>query len=167
MGTGSDVLPLGYNVRKLISIAENGQVVFDGNDNIYDYVLSDNGLYVKVASTEDILEGSPLRIPTGSSDTHYNVYYGSQFGGDYVYTVVAEVGYPVVPTDIKTCVKRMINELACGTPNYLQRYIVKYETDEYRTDFDRRAFAGTGDLLVDQTLKRYWGRTIFNNIGVL
>ena len=72
-----------------------------------------------------------------------------------------------MPSDIKTITKRMINELACGTPNYLQKYVVKYETAEFRTDFDRRAFSGTGDLIVDQTLKRYWGKTLFYNIGVL
>lgn len=167
MGTGSDVLPLGYPVRKILEIKENGEVVYDGQDNIYDYVLSDNMLYLKVASDSDIVEGSPIKIPTGSSDSFPNIYFGVQFGGDYVYTVTAELGYPVVPIDIQTIMKRMINELACGTPNYLQKYIVKYETAEYRTDFDRRAFAGTGDLIVDHTLKRYWGKTLFHNIGVL
>jgi hypothetical protein len=167
MGTGSDVLPLGHPVRKLIEIKENGEVVFDGTDNTYDYVLSDNGLYIKVASTEDIMEGSPIKVPTGSSDTYTNMYWGIQFGNDYVYTVTAECGWPVVPTDIQTITKRMVKELACGTPNYLQKYVVKYETDEFRTDFDRRAFSGTGDLIVDQTLKRYWGQTLFHNVGVL
>ena len=167
MGTGSDVLPIGYNIRKLIEVSENGEVVYDGNDNTYEYVISDNGLYIKVASTEDIIEGSPIKIPTGSSDSYGNFYWGVQFGNDYQYTVTAECGYPVVPTDIKTITKRMIKELACGTPNYLQKYVVKYETAEFRTDFDKRAFDGTGDLIVDQTLKRYWGRTLFHNIGVL
>lgn len=167
MGTGADVLPLGYLVRKVLEVKENGAVVYDGDDNTYEYVLSDNGLYLRVASTEDIIEGSPIKIPTGRSDTYGNPFWGVQFGQDYVYTVTAETGFPVVPSDIKTCMKRMINELACGTPNYLQKYVVKYETAEYRTDFDRRAFAGTGDLLIDQTLKRYWGKTLFYNIGVL
>jgi len=167
MGTGSDVLPLGYPVRKLLSVAENGEPVFDGTDNFYEYVLSDNYLYMRVASTEDIIEGSPVVIPTGRSDTWGNPTWGVQFGGDYVYTITAEVGYPVVPLDIQTITKRMIEQLACKTPNYLQKYIVKYETKEYRVDFDKRAFDGTGDLLVDQTLRRYWGRTIFSNIGVL
>ena len=167
MGTGSDVLPLGYPAKKLLEVKENGEVVYDGVDNTYDYVISDNGLYVKTASTEDMIEGSPIKVPTGSSDTYGNIYWGVQFGNDYVYTVTAECGWKVVPSDIKTITKRMINELACGTPNYLQKYVVKYETDEFRTDFDRRAFSGTGDLIVDQTLKRYWGKTLFYNIGVL
>lgn len=170
MGTGSDVLPLGYPVKKLIEVKENGSVVFngtDGVDNEYDYVISDNGLYLKVPTMEDIIEGSPIKVPTGSSDTYGSVYWGVQFGNDYVYTVTAECGWPIVPTDIKTITKRMINELACGTPNYLQKYVVKYETDEFRTDFDKRAFSGTGDLIVDQTLKRYWGNTLFHNVGVL
>lgn len=167
MGPGSDVLPLGYPAKKLLEVKENGEVVYDGVDNTYDYVISDNGLYVKTASTEDMIEGSPIKVPTGSSDTYGNIYWGVQFGNDYVYTVTAECGWRVVPSDIKTITKRMINELACGTPNYLQKYVVKYETAEFRTDFDRRAFSGTGDLIVDQTLKRYWGKTLFYNIGVL
>lgn len=167
MGTGSDVLPLGYPVRKLLTVSENGESVYDGVDNTYDYVLSDNSLYMKVASTEDIIEGSPIKVPIGHSDTYTNMYYGLQFGSDYVYTITAEVGYPVVPSDIQTCMKRMIDQLACGTPNYLQKYVIKYETAEFRTDFDRRAFAGTGDLLVDQTLKRYWSKNLFHTVGVL
>lgn len=167
MGTGSDVLPLGYPIRKILTVNENGEAVYDGNDNAYEYVLSDNSLYMKVASSEDIIEGSPIKIPTGSSDTFTNMYYGVQFGPDYVYTITAEVGYPVVPSDIQACVKRMIDQLACGTPNYLQKYVIKYETAEFRTDFDRRAFAGTGDLLVDQTLKRYWSKNLFHTVGVL
>lgn len=167
MGTGADVLPMGYNARKLLEVRENGEVVYDGNENTYEYVLSDNGMYMRAASTEDIIEGSPIRVPTGSSDSYGGMYWGVQFGNDYSYTVVAECGYPVVPNDIKTVTKRMVKELACGSPNYLQKYVVKYETAEFRTDFDRRAFNGTGDLLVDQTLSRYWGRNLFYNIGVL
>lgn len=167
MGTGSDVLPIGYPVRKLLEIKENSEVVYDGVDNVYDYVLSDNQLYVRVASTEDIIEGSPLKVPTASSDTFPNIYYGVQFGNDYIYTITAECGWPVVPSDIKTIMKRMINELACGTPNYLQKYVVRYQTSEFSAQFDTSAFAGTGDLLVDQTLRRYWSKTLFYNIGVL
>lgn len=167
MGTGSDVLPLGYPARKLLTIKENGELVYDGVDNMYDYVISDNGLYIRLSTAEDIIEGSPIKVPTGASDSFYNLAWGVQFGQDYVYTVTAECGWPVVPSDIKMVMKRMINELACGTPNYLQKYVVKYETSEFRTDFDRRAFSGTGDLIVDQTLKRYWGKTLFYNIGVL
>ncbi len=167
MGTGSDVLPLGYPVKKLLSVTENGTPVYDGVDDVYDYVISDNGLYIKVASAEDMIEGSPIKVPTGASDTYGGAYWGVQFGSDYVYSITAECGWKVVPSDIKTITKRMIKELSCGTPNYLQKYVVKYETAEFRTDFDRRAFAGTGDLIVDQTLKRYWGKTLFYHIGVL
>lgn len=167
MGTGTDVLPLGYPIKKLLSVQENGYEVYSDQDSIYDYVISDNGLYIKAAAPGDISEGGVLVVPTGSSDTYGTRSYGAQFGYDYSYMIVAESGYRMVPEDVKTIARRMIDGLACGTANYLQRYIVKYETDEYRVDFDRRAFVGTGDLVVDQTLKRYWRKTLFRNVATL
>ncbi len=167
VSSGTDMLMFGYPVRKLIEVEENGEVVYSDSVDVYGYTLSRDGQYLTVSDAEDISEGRPLAIPTGHSDTFANYGWGVQFGDGSTYVITAEVGYPFVPSDIKQCATRIIDQLACGVPNYAQQYLKKYETDEFRIDLDPKAFSGTGDAVIDKILYRHWSRNLFHNIGVL
>lgn len=171
-GTGTDKLVVGHRVNKLLSLTENNVLVYEieGTDNLQEYTLTSdkNAIVVFQDGVEDNrLEGRPVTLPTGGSDSYNPGYRSPAFPNGYDYTVQVETGWPMVPQDIQEAAALIIEDMACGAPNYWSKYVREYETKDYRVDFHRPAFAGTGNVIVDQILHRYLGETLYNNIRVL
>lgn len=152
-GMGSDTLPLGMRVNKVLSVTENKVVTYDSNevDNIAEYELTTSGTSLAMVTSID----SPLFGDSTPFPRYYN------------YVVTVENGWPAVPQDIKEATTLLIEDMASGIPNYWSKYVRNYQTNDFKVDFQRMMFDGTGNLLVDQILLRYQGDTIFNNIRVL
>ena len=171
-GTGTDKLVVGHRVNKLLSLTENNVLVYEieGADNLQEYTLTSdkNSVIVFQDGVEDNrLEGRPVTLPTGGSDSYVPGYRSPAFPNGYDYTVQVETGWPMVPQDIKEAATLIVEDMACGAPNYWSKYVREYETKDYRVDFHRPSFAGTGNVIVDQILHRYIGETLYNNIRVL
>ncbi len=171
-GTGTDKLVVGHRVNKLLSLTENNVLVYEieGADNLQEYTLTSdkNSVIVFQDGVEDNrLEGRPVTLPTGGSDSYVPGYRSPAFPNGYDYTVQVETGWPMVPQDIKEAATLIVEDMACGAPNYWSKYVREYETKDYRVDFHRPSFAGTGNVIVDQILHRYLGETLYNNIRVL
>ena len=74
-------------------------------------------------------------------------------GTDYI--ILLETGYKVVPYDIQDATKMLINDIKCGKLDYYKRYVTSYNTDQFRIQFDKTMFNGTGNFLVDKILEKY------------
>ncbi len=168
-GTGTDKLVIGNRVNKLLSLIENNVLLYElDGTNLAEYTLNSDKTAILLYSEveNDLLDGRPSAGRAGSDS--YDI--GGRtpiFPNGFNYTVYVEYGWPMVPQDIKEATELIIEDMACGAPNYWSKYVREYETKDYRVDFHRPMFAGTGNVIVDQTLSRYLGETLYNNIRVL
>jgi hypothetical protein len=171
-GVGSDSLFIGSRVCKLLKVIENNVLMYevDGTNNVANYTMSTNlqSLIIDNSGQEvNEFEGG-LLITGAQSDSYDNPGIRSvAFPNGYDYTVQIESGWPSVPGDIQEVSEIIVEDLACDSPNYIQRYIREYETKDFRADFQRSAFAGTGILVVDQVLQKYWEQNLYNNIRMI
>lgn len=171
-GVGADKLPVGHRVNKLLEVVENNVLVYEigGTDNICDYGLTTDKTSIIVSQVDenDLQDSRPVSPVIAGSDSYDNpALRAVTFPNGYNYRVYVETGWPMVPQDIKEATQLIIEDMACGSPNYWSKYVREYETKDYRVDFHRPSFAGTGNLLVDQILHRYIGETLYDNIRVL
>ena len=79
--------------------------------------------------------------------------------------LLLETGYKVVPIDIQDATKLLVEDIRCGNLDYYKRYIGSYNTDQFRIQFDKAVFEGTGNLIVDKILDKY--RKPIEFVGVL
>lgn len=171
-GDGSDRLPVGHRVNKLLRLVENNVVMYeqDGESNAAEYTLTSDHSSIILFKDEEsnMLEGHYSPPGLASSDSFGWPYNRAvAFPSGYDYEVTFEAGWPMVPQDIKEATTLIIEDMACGEPNYWSKYVREYETKDYRVDFHRSMFAGTGNVIVDQILQRYFGDTLYNNIRIL
>lgn len=170
-GLGSDLLPLGWRACKLLKVVENNVLMYElgSSSNIAQYAFTPNMQALVVNSSEEVnLSEGSLTVTTAGSDSYDNPNYRSvAFPNGYDYSVEIESGWPSVPGDVQEVTKILIEDLACDAPNYIQKYVREYETKDFRADFQRSAFAGTGNLVVDQILQKYWGQNLYNNARVI
>lgn len=171
-GTGTDKLMIGNRVNKLLSVIENNVLLYelDGTDNIAEFTMnSDKNAVIAFRNGEEdnLIDGYPVNGVIAATDYYDNDVRLAVFPDGYNYTVRVENGWPMVPQDIKEATQLIIEDIACGAPNYWSKYVREYETKDYRVDFHRPSFAGTGNVIVDQILHRYLGETLYNNIRVL
>ena len=182
VGQGTDYMPLWEKAYKILKVYENAELVYDV-DNEYGPAL-DNWNYLitkdKTAITKDPVsavdamnrsERKPARMALAASDSIFmfdtedsgntlTVQPGVVFGEGMDYIFLLETGYKVVPIDIQDATIMLINDIKCGKLDYYKRYVSNYSTDQYRLQFDKGLFEGTGNLLVDKILDRY-----ITNIG--
>ena len=103
---------------------------------------------------------------TYESWTDHKSYYGGSFGygNDYLFDV--EVGYRAVPSDIALATNMLIDGGQCSD-EYLNKWIIEYDTDQYRIKYDKSAFTGTGNRGVDMILAKYTNTGGRIGVGVL
>jgi hypothetical protein len=153
VGLGADYIPLWIDAKKILAVYENNVLVTDRTFEI----TKD-----KTAITETVVDGvnrneqAPLIIPLASSDIiDANLPPLKGFPNGYDYRFILESGYPAVPSDIARAATLLIDDIKCGRIDYYQRYITSYNTDQFRLQFDKRMFEGTGNIVVDKILSKY------------
>lgn len=160
-GLGLDYLPIWVDAKKILKVYENNVLVFDAESPETSrtlYRISDD----KTAIMEDYVgifnrrEGAPQELPASPSDYIDLAYFGSRgFPHTYDYRVVLEHGVYSVPSDIARATLLLIEDIECGKLEYYKRYVSAYNTDQFRIQFDRQSFEGTGNLIVDKILSKY------------
>lgn len=171
-GTGTDKLVIGNRVNKLLSVAENNVLLYeiDGTDNVFEFTMNTDKTAIiafRDGEIDNLIDGRPPYAVTAGTDSYAYQFRSAVFPNGYNYTVTVENGWPMVPQDIKEATELIMEDMACGQPNYWSKYVRMYETKDFKVDFQRSMFAGTGNIIVDQTLNRYLGDTLYNNIRVL
>ena len=160
-GLGADYLPLWVDAKKILQVYENNVLVYDAS-NPTDYVRNFEITKDKTAITQTYTgelnrsESADLILPAGSTDyldLNFGIWGG--FPKTYDYRIVVESGYTSVPSDIARAVSLLITDIECGQLDYYKRYVTAYNTDQYKLQFDKRSFEGTGNILVDKILSKY------------
>jgi len=151
-GTGSDYLPVWDDVKKVLEVYENNKLVTDREFE----VTSDKTAIVE-KSTDNInrAESAPLVLPAASSDSLDPQFIYRGFGKTWDYRIVVEHGYTAVPSDIVRATEMLIHDIECGKLDYYKRFISSYNTDQYRIQFDKGLFEGTGNIIIDKILSKY------------
>jgi len=177
VGQGNDYLPLWKKTHKLLKVYENAELVYDidAEDGPalveYTFLITKD----KTAITKDPLENVDSinraerrysRIPVGVSDSMslfdtedsgntQTIVPGVAFSEGADYIILAETGYKVVPYDIQDATLMLIDDIKCGRLDYYKRYVKNYSTDQFKIEYDKILFQGTGNILVDKILDKY------------
>jgi hypothetical protein len=161
-GTGADYLPIWDDVKKVLAVHENNKLV---EDREYEVSSDKTAIIEKSFDNINRAESAPLVLPAAASDylDPQFIYRGFGIGWDYLITV--EYGYTAVPSDIVRATEMLVHDLECGKLDYYKRFISSYNTDQYRIQFDKGLFEGTGNIIVDKILSKY-AKSI-TKIGVL
>jgi hypothetical protein len=177
VGEGTDYLPLWDIGYKVLQVYENGDLVYDidqedpslGNGFVYGITQDRSAIYkefVPAVNNFNRAEKRPRKLPKGNSDSYrasipidsaHTVLYDQPIlfpeGWDYI--VIYEAGYKVIPHDVEDACMRLINDIKCGNLDYAKRFITGYQTDQFNIRFDTSLFAGTGNGFVDKILQKY------------
>ena len=151
-GTGSDYLPIWDDVKKVLSVYENNKLVTDR-----EYEVTSDKTAIVEKSTDNInrAESAPLVLPAASSDSLDPQFVYRGFGKTWDYRITVEYGYSSVPSDIVKATEMLIHDIECGKLDYYKRFVTSYNTDQYRIQFDKSLFEGTGNIIVDKILSKY------------
>ncbi len=159
-GLGNDYFPIWENVQKVLKVYENNILVWDiDNPDDYEisYILSDDKTAIVQGWTTAVNrdESTTIKIPGAYTDYVDLDYAYRGFPSGWDYTILVSVGYDAVPSDIKRATELLVDDIDCGKLDYYKRYITTYNTDQFRLQFDKSVFDGTGNLLVDKILSKY------------
>lgn len=177
VGQGTDYIPLWVRPYKILKVYENAELVYDVDNTDgpalgdWNYIITkDKTSIIKdpVASVDAMnrSERKRARLPLAASDSIFmfdtedsgntlTVQPGVTFDEGIDYIFLLEIGYRVVPIDIQDATKILINDIKCGKLDYYKRYVSSYSTDQFKLQFDKGIFEGTGNILVDKILDKY------------
>lgn len=89
----------------------------------------------------------------------------AMFPSGWDYVVIVDIGWPIIPQDIKQATSLIINDLKCNNIPYINSYIKSYKSDQFTLQFDEGVFKDTGNRIADKILSAYV-RPIYR-LGVL
>ena len=161
-GTGSDYLPIWDDVKKVLEVYENNKLV---EDRQYEVTSDKTAIVEKSTDNINRAESAPLVLPAASSDSLDPQFVYRGFGKTWDYRITVEYGYTAVPSDIVRATEMLVHDIECGKLDYYKRFISSYNTDQFRIQFDKGLFEGTGNIIVDKILSKY--RKSITSIGVL
>jgi hypothetical protein len=161
-GSGSDFLPIWDDVKKILSVHENNVLI---EDRQYEVSSDKTAIVEKSVDNINRAESAPLVLPAASSDSLDPQFVYRGFGRGWDYLIAVEYGYTTVPSDIVRATEMLVHDIECGKLDYYKRFISSYNTDQYRIQFDKGLFEGTGNIIVDKILSKY-AKSI-TKIGVL
>lgn len=170
VGLGSDYFPVWEDLNKVLKVYENNELVFDIDDPTvgeYQYVVTlDNSSIQRVEPDRyNRSEAKPITLPVSPGNIAFYGYRGVAFPVGFDYTLILDVGHKAVPPDIEYATKLLIEDLKCGKLDYYKRYVTSYNTDQFRIQFDKTLFDGTGNMIVDKILDKY--KKSITKIGIL
>lgn len=169
-GLGLDYIPLWVNAKKILKVYENNMLVYDIDDienSTFQFEITSDGSAIRTVYPDAINrnESKPVFYPGSPTDYLEFMFSDRGFPKGWDYIIELEVGYNKVPSDIVRATELLVHDIDCGKLDYYKRYIGSYNTDQFRIQFDKAVFQGTGNLLVDKILDKY--RKPIEFVGVL
>ncbi len=160
VGQGTDYFPLWNDTNKVLKVYENNVLVYDVDTpelNEYEYIITlDNSAVQRVISERyNRLEQAPPNLLSARGDLGYYGFESVGFPAGYDYTFILDIGYKTIPSDVEYATELLMEDIKCGKLDYYKRYVTAYNTDQFRIQFDKALFNGTGNLLVDKILDKY------------
>jgi hypothetical protein len=160
-GEGTDYFSIWEDFNRVLKVYENNVLVYDidtPEDNIFDFSITlDNSAvqHVRTDSYNRIEQGPVYVAPAFGDLANIGSFRFVDFPKGYDYTFILDVGYKTIPPDVEVAVKYLIEDIKCGKLDYYKRYVTGYNTDQFRIQFDKAIFEGTGNLVVDKILDKY------------
>lgn len=152
VGLGADYIPVWEDAKKVLAVYENNVLVTDREFKI---TADKSAVYEVFNDAINRDESAYIMIPSAASDMVDIDFSYRGFPKSWDYKIVLEVGYVDVPADIVRATELLINDIDCGKLDYYKRYVSAYNTDQFRIQFDKGVFEGTGNLIVDKILSKY------------
>lgn len=170
VGLGTDYFPVWEDLNKVLKVYENNLLVYDveaPDDYEFTYVVTlDNSSIMRIETEQyNRSESRPIMLPVSPGNIAFYGYPGVAFPQGYDYTLVLDIGYKAVPPDIEYATKLLIEDLKCGKLDYYKRYVTSYNTDQFKIQFDKTIFDGTGNMIVDKIIEKY--KKNITKIGIL
>lgn len=169
-GNGSDYIPLWVDAKKVLQVYENNVLVYDSSSpssyaDSYEITKDKTAIVKHYVGQLNRDESASLILPAAASDIIGTQFIYGSFPKTYDYTIVLEVGYKKLPSDIVRAAELLIDDISCGKLDYQKRYVSDYSTDQFKIKFDAKSFEGTGNIVVDKILSKYVKS--IRSIGVL
>jgi cellulose biosynthesis protein BcsQ len=169
-GLGLDYIPIWVDAKKVLKVYENNVLVYDVDDlenSTFEFEITGDGSAIRTAYPDLINrnESKPIFYPGSPTDYLEFMFSERGFPRGWDYKIELEVGYHKVPSDIVKATELLVHDIDCGKLDYYKRYIGAYNTDQFRIQFDKAVFEGTGNLIVDKILNKY--RKPIEFVGVL
>lgn len=161
-GLGTDYLPLWVDAKEIVAVYENNVLV---TDREFEITEDRTAIVQKYVGELNRKEGSAITLPASPTDGDAFYYKYETFSNTSDYKLVLKVGYKNVPKDIMRATELLVDDIACGKLDYFTRFVTAYNTDQFRIQFDKAVFEGTGNILVDKILSKY--RKSIRRLGVL
>jgi hypothetical protein len=134
---------------------ENFALALRGWDVLYKVSRDNSAIVRELAGVVNRLEGRQVTVPIGRGDLVYDARNFGDFPKGWDYNFVLDVGPKAISPDIEYATKLLVEDLKCGKLEYFQRYVSAYNTDQFKIQFDKQLFGGTGNLIVDKILSRH------------
>lgn len=159
-GNGTDYFPLWEKIYRVFKVYENNVLIYDRSTpelNEYEYAITPDKTAIQRVEVGEInrYESTGPNLVIGRGDIADYGASGTAFPVGYDYTFIVDYGYITVPADIEYAIKLLIEDLKCGKLDYYKRYVTAYNTDQFRIQFDKSMFDGTGNFIVDKILDKY------------
>lgn len=152
-GMGMDYLPLDEPIQKIYYIYENGELIYDYEDeNLQDYKIS-------VDRTSIVTAASPVN-KMEYQRVWRDRYLDTDFSSGFDYVIDGDFGYKVVPEDIQEACELLVQDIASNNLRYVNRYITEFDNNEFKIKFSDGFQSGTGNMIADKILSRYKNRII-------
>lgn len=169
-GLGVDYIPIWVDAKKVVKVYENNVLLYDESDlenavSEFEIIADGSAITMKYSDAINRDESARILLPASPTDIAELDYSARGFPKGWDYRITLEVGYNKVPEDIKRATELLIHDIECGKLDYYKRYISAYNTDQFRIQFDKAIFQGTGNLIVDKILDKY--RKPIEFVGVL
>jgi hypothetical protein len=160
-GDGSDYFAIWEDINKVLKVYENNVLIYDidtPETNVFEFKTTFDS-----SAVERVIDGQYNRLEQGTQQYPKdfgdlaNIFGTSAVGfpKGWDYTFVLDIGYRALPPDVEYATKLLIEDLKCGKLDYYTRYVTSYNSDQYRIQFDKSIFSGTGNMIVDKILDKY------------
>lgn len=152
-GMGMDYLPLDEPIQKIYYIYENGELIYDYEDeNLQEYKIS-------IDKTSIVTSVSPVN-KMEYQRVWRDRFLDTDFSNGFDYVVDGDFGYRIVPEDIQEACELLVQDIASNNLRYVNRYITEFDNNEFKIKFSDGFQSGTGNMIADKILSRYKNRII-------
>lgn len=153
IGMGLDYLPVDERLVNLYYMYENGELIFDyENEDLDDYKISVDGTSI----TTSIVQVNKMEYKYVWRDRFLD----TDFTSGYDYLIDADFGYQIVPEDIQEACELLMQDIALNNMRYINRGIEEFDNNEFKIKFSKGSMSGTGNMIADKILAKYKNRII-------
>lgn len=153
IGMGLDYLPVDEKISTLYYMYENGELIYDYEDqDLDDYKISVDGTSIVTS----VVEVNKMNYKYVWRDR----YLDTDFTSGYEYVIDADFGYQVVPEDIQEVCELLMQDISLNNMKYSNRGIQEFDNNEFKIKFAKGYADGTGNMIADKILAKYKNRIV-------